>query len=190
MASVTLKNIKGGISMKDAELALCGAGVSNYQAEQAVANLSRNVPNHFVVETNDPWGVNLYNYFDLELSQAVSVRLHRMLFPGEKIATIKELRAATNMGLKDSKDIVDAVHVGDSRIVNVMSVDRINKLKDWFDLKEVSPNGSSVQVGNNKEEAMKYMAAFAKDLLDEKKWESAQNICNLLSILKTVEEYQ
>jgi hypothetical protein len=185
--------------------ALMKVGLSNVEAQDAVVELSGSFLSLVAVRTEDIWPVDLSEFFVFEFIQRVEITLETALFPKEKIHGIQAIRAATGMGLVDSKDTIENLFMGVHTKIQ-SKPEEVENLRKWFTLtaEELGPvpqpyvpgrvvqkNTISHCVGSShKEEAMEHMSAFAKELLDEKKWEAAQNICNLLSILKTVEEYQ
>lgn len=109
----------------------------------------------------------------------VRVNLKEMKDPNQKIMAIKAIRTVTGMGLQESKDLVESL----PQEFEMQAVD-MHHLDEVFIFTFVN---LVAPVAPNKAKATEYMTAYAKELLEAGKFDAAQNVCNLLSILKAIE---
>ena len=116
-----------------------------------------------------------------------------------KICSIKELRACLGtpagglMGLKEAKDIVENLGMGLPYAVDcdVLQVGRL-KSCGYFMIEDVGtckpvavPDPQEPE--DPKEKAIINLTAYAKLMLDDKKFEAATSVCNLISILNGID---
>lgn len=112
------------------------------------------------------------------------------------IPAIKAVREVTWLGLKDSKDVVDAMRASrqpftaelspNSRFHTAEEAAEHLRNEGGFDvMTEQDPPPPPL---NHKAEAEKHLQIFAIELVTANKYEAAMNVTNLLSLLMKVEE--
>jgi hypothetical protein len=195
MKRIRLGFIKHTYSSQAAIGALEVNGVVREQAKEAVACMIKGIRS-FIVTTNDKWVADLNEFFDFEFVDKYYVSLIKVFYPSQKFETIRSLRAATGLELKEAKEVYEAVLGGGTKRIEV-NPDVVDDLKKWFDIiyeqyvikSEELPAVVS-PVGSNKDLAIEHLSSYVKELLDDRKMMAAKSVCNLLGILKNVEDYQ
>ena len=109
------------------------------------------------------------------------VRLMSLKNPGDKLAAIKKVRTVTSMALKEAKDLIDAIPSDKKFEMDSAFLPLLDEC--FIYTSQIIPPAMSP----NKAQATDALSAYAKELLEDGKWDAAQNVCNLLSILKSVE---
>lgn len=119
-----------------------------------------------------------------------TVTLKSVKEPANPIPAIKELRNISGLGLKEAKDVVDNLRCMNGAYQDFTFAVRdedIQKLEVYFEIRikpEVKPES------DNKVQAHWHLMNYAAELLDQGNFVGAGSVCNIMSILKTVENYE
>ena len=119
-----------------------------------------------------------------------TVTLKAVREPQAPIPAVNELRAVAGYGLIEAKNIVDSLRGRNGPYLDyTMDVmdNQVAQLEKTFEL-EVKVVAKPEPV--NKARAMEGLKNFAAELLDKGNFVGAGSVCNILSILKTVENYE
>jgi hypothetical protein len=113
------------------------------------------------------------------------------------IAAIKAIREVTRLGLKDAKDLYDRMKLS-RQPLEIESSSQCSFTPEQMETLLRTDGGFAVEVVkslsppiSHRDEAEKHLAELVKELVTAKKYETATNVANLLSMLvKAMEENQ
>jgi len=115
------------------------------------------------------------------------------------IGAIKAIREVTRLGLKDAKDLYEGMKIS-RRPQEIESSSQCSFTPEQMETLLRNDGGFAVEVVelyantppiSHRDEAEKHLAELVKELVTAKKYETATNVANLLSMLvKAMEENQ